>query len=100
MPTLKHTLLKLKATDHGGDCGGRTPPLNKSDFQRCKKLKQLDLKEKIAITASQVVNRSKKTKTPLKPFRNFISIKVSGRIRNVIERPDTAYTNGVDLILW
>ncbi|MFT3748173.1 MAG: POTRA domain-containing protein [Agriterribacter sp.] len=74
------------------------PRLSKVIFRGVKKAEATDLKEKIAITASQVVTEARKQNAIEAIQKFYIDKGFQGASVNVIERPDTAYTNGVDLI--
>ncbi|MBX3254931.1 MAG: outer membrane protein assembly factor [Chitinophagaceae bacterium] len=74
------------------------PRLSKVIFRGIKKTEATDLKEKIAITASQVVTEARKQNAIEAIQKFYIEKGFQGASVVVQERPDTAYTNGVDLI--
>ena len=74
------------------------PRLSKLIFRGIKKAEATDLKEKVGITASQVVTEARK-QNAIDAIQKFYTDKgFQGAQVKVIERPDTAYTNGEDLI--
>ncbi|HTN07126.1 BamA/OMP85 family outer membrane protein [Agriterribacter sp.] len=74
------------------------PRLSKLIFRGIKKSEATDLKEKVGITASQVVTEARK-QNAIEAIQKFYTEKgFQGAKITVQERPDTAYTNGEDLI--
>ena len=74
------------------------PRLSKLIFRGIRKSEATDLKEKVGITASQVVTEARK-QNAIEAIQKFYTEKgFQGAKITVQERPDTAYTNGEDLI--
>lgn len=74
------------------------PRLSKLIFRGIKKSEATDLKEKVGISASQVVTEARK-QNAIEAIQKFYTEKgFQGAKITVQERPDTAYTNGEDLI--
>lgn len=74
------------------------PRMSKLIFRGVKKAEATDLKEKVGITASQVVTEARKQNAIEAIQKFYIEKGFQGASVVVQERPDTAYTNGVDLI--
>jgi len=74
------------------------PRLSKLIFRGIKKSEATDLKEKVGITASQVVTEARKQNAIEIIQKFYIEKGFQGAKVTVQERPDTAYTNGEDLI--
>lgn len=74
------------------------PRLSKLIFRGIRKSEATELKEKVGITASQVVTEARK-QNAIEAIQKFYTEKgFQGAKITVRERPDTAYTNGEDLI--
>ncbi len=74
------------------------PRLSKLIFRGIKKSEATELKEKVGISASQVVTEARK-QNAIEAIQKFYTEKgFQGAQITVQERPDTAYTNGVDLV--
>ncbi|MCC7524827.1 MAG: outer membrane protein assembly factor [Chitinophagaceae bacterium] len=74
------------------------PRLSKLIFRGIRKSEATELKEKVGISASQVVTEARK-QNAIEAIQKFYTEKgFQGAKITVRERPDTAYTNGEDLI--